>query len=463
MLAPPSAWSAAVGLVSLVTALSLTGCGNAPFSTTALHDSQSSPAPAQAAATASASRRAQPALLRKALGQWYRALSKSGTTPAVKPATAAATEVSIDVRQIARRHPAWRLADALEHAGHSNVQMAAPQVERIRFAPPLPLGPLEVAAPVATAGFDRDAQPVEVTNLVRLQVQARTRQDRAIDAFVADVAGRQQAARAQRATNLRAALQEDVAVARRLTLAELQPGLPPDPIQLEMTNLRLDLLRNVQRTPQARERAVQRLHELEAQWTATVGKQAAARLEELRQAREEHPLEVQREGETRIQATIADMAQRDAAVREDVLQSQRARVEQDLTADEARLGIVLPAAALPPQAVPGLASPATVNQNSTTVLHISNKVKTSTAAASSTGNNEARIGVQASNAGTSVAATAGRAAQIRALRAQAWHDARRWARLTAQRQGWTWVETTHSGGVPAPDRTNAVLRILFLS
>lgn len=410
--------------------------------------------------------RSRPAGWQTVLAKWFQAASRprAGAAPTARAATR--PEVTIDVAAIARRHPAWRLADALERGGPVPVALSTLQLSRQRLAAPMPFGPLRVAPPGGAAGFSRDELRVEVKELGRLEVEARVKQERAINAFIADVTTRQTAARSAEAQALRAGLEEDVAAAKRLNLPELQPALPSDPVQLEMTNLRLDLLRNVYTTPQARAQALQRLHELEAQWEATLRSQEAQRLQELQEARVQRPLQIREQGEAHIKATLDAAAQRDAAARQSVLSAQQARIVQDLKPDQPGLAITLPAASLPGQQLPGqgaAGAQASGQQHPAAARHPGvlpvsgpqNIHKTSPPAATSA-------------AYKSLPDQSGRRAEeIRALRAQAWSDARRWTRIAASRAGWHWNEGAgNRGGAVSnvlPDRTQDVLRILNLS
>ncbi|HVF10807.1 MAG TPA: hypothetical protein VNA16_08390, partial [Abditibacteriaceae bacterium] len=208
--------------------------------------------------------------------------------------------VSIDVVALATRHPAWQLADALERTqpvllafSPVNVPGAPGSPQTLPDAASLasPALPPLRAAPRATfsgfaasgysPGFFRPELRVAATGFDALEWTARQRQDQALAAFIGDVATAQNASLKTRRLSLEAGLEDDIEVAQRMGLAELEPSLLPDPMQLEMTNLRLRLLEQLYITEPERTAAEKRLQVLEAEWEEKLRRQETERLAEL--------------------------------------------------------------------------------------------------------------------------------------------------------------------------------------
>lgn len=399
--------------------------------------------------------------------KWWQAATKPHSAALAQQAPKPV--VYINVAVIAAHHPAWRLADALEHGGSSATALAALRspaavAELRRQTAPVPFGPLTVGAPGGVPGFYRAAKTVTARDLVSLQSIAYQRQEAALRDFIVDAAAYQAQSRAAQAQTLKTALAEDIEVAQRLNLAALTPTLPSDPIQLEMTNLRLALLKNLYATPGEKEQARQRLSALEAQWEAKLRSQEEQRLAELARLRQERPQRLRQAGETNINKTLSAAAQRDTAAREAILRAHNTLLAADFTPDTRRLGLVLPAATLPSQRLAGLMLSPTSRQpapppKSFETFHVKLTSRdTNERQAIGHWPSAARSGAQPGNRRISQAAT------IQALRAQAWQDARRWADIAARRGGWTWHEAAGQQRHQVwPDRTQAALRLLNLS
>ncbi|MBV9868013.1 MAG: hypothetical protein JO316_21870 [Abitibacteriaceae bacterium] len=400
--------------------------------------------------------------------KWWQAVTTPGaTTSRGAGATSSRPLVSINVAAIATHHPAWRLADALEHNNATAVRampLSAPAHLSLTtpLPAPVPFGPLQVAEPGGSVGFYRPERKVTVGGLGALQAETRIREERALNDFIVAAAERQQQAHTAWAKNLRATLEEQLDAAQRLSLSELTPDLPSDPIQLEMTNLRLALLRNLYTTAKEQEQARQKLRDLEAQWEVKLRDQESQRLAELTRLREERPKQLRKEGEARINATIAEAAQRNITIRENVVREHGALLAEDFDKDNAQLGIVLPAASLPPQQLPSDVNPAAALTLVEAPQRQSNLSKTLPGKPTSVQYHS----LQAMTNPQKPQATGGqgqRAVQIKALRALAWKDARRWAHIAVRRAGWDWNEATQNVRGAVPDRTQEVLRILNLS
>lgn len=448
----------------------LTGCAQHTF--TALGSLSPQPLPP-------ATQRSQPITQRQLAGavpdwnavfqKWWQAATKpqpATSSPAKQPAHPV---VFINVAVIAAHHPAWRLAAALERSGSTSLALAAlPAPATVAGLPPqpvmVPFGPLTVGVPGGVPGFYRAAKTVTVRDLDQLQTVAYQRQAGALRDFIGEVVAYQTQNRAAQALTLNSALTEDIEAAQRLNLATLTPTLPSDPIQLEMTNLRLALLKNLYATAQEKAQARQRLSALEAQWEAKLRSQENQRLDELARLRQERPRRLRQAGETRINATLSAIEHQDTVAREAILRTHNTLVAANYAPDTTRLGIVLPAAALPAQRLEGLVAPPLQRQAATAA-----KISETILIKITSRDTERRAIGKWPRAPQSKYEQSGakmsQAATIQALRAQAWQDARRWAGIAARRAGWTWQEVRagQQGRLVAPDRTQAALRLLNLS
>lgn len=172
---------------------------------------------------------------------------------------------------------------------------------------------------------------------------ARARQEIAFARFLQTTGAQQLALRRARENDLGAALADDVEAARQTRFAPVDPLLPSDPTQLEMTNLRLRLLENARLTPLEKRRAQARLALLEARWRQNLQNGEQANRNEFLEQRDAQPLRVRNEGEARIVALMAQMRDEDAARRDATQAALRQRLQSDFNEQDATLGIVLPA------------------------------------------------------------------------------------------------------------------------
>lgn len=340
----------------------------------------------------------------------------------------------IDAEVLARQHPAWRLADALERG------LAAPDAPQIVRA-------MRTNAALNGAGFDAlrwplelapgdapSTQPASTISVEMPDIAARQRADWQ-RFFALDVA-RQQARRREQTLLARRDL-EDAARILGGTVAELDLSLLPPDVILELTNLRLKLVENLSKTRAQREAARAQIAAIEARYAQIWREQTARQNALLHYATVERPAQQRQLALARLSREVAAAAQRESAAR-DALRSQFQAV---LRADEAaRAPLRL---ALPPVravAVAGLSNPPRARslgtrENPDELLQTKATPRASTATSS----------------GKALAATT----LARQLRAKARRDARQWAILVAARLGGRW--SSDSG---APDRTDAALSLL---
>lgn len=137
-------------------------------------------------------------------------------------------------------------------------------------------------------------------------------------AFLGGWAARQSLARADEEFLERRALNERIALLSRATIPAVDLSLVPPAVQLELTNLRLELLPLLSSSPAQKVRAQDRINAIEARlrqiWEAETARQALVR----RQALEDAPARLGREGEAALELRTRQQARLD--------QEQRARV-----------------------------------------------------------------------------------------------------------------------------------------
>jgi len=411
---------------------------------------------------------AKPSPLTKALNVWVKALTEKVRQPqppklaqagAGKPRpvtlgrfsgarTASRRASQAEITTMAVRHPAWRLADALARSRASSISLAPLRMTRIPGAADLPdaadrapLRPLGLAGAAAAGGFSQAGERVPATGVARLQADAKQRQESAISQFLQEVEARQNEALSEQEADMRAGLEEDIRAARRITLARLVPVLPAAEEQLEMTNLRLDLIPNLGSTAQEREWALQYLRYLEAEWRALLSIQEFDRRMQLERLRDEVPRRLRREGEATIAQESKEAGLRYTRARAKSLESQRIRMEQDFDRRWLRLGINLPPAAMPSQR---LTAQGLILDDSTASYKAPTLPDSATAGASgqqiitTRGPGTTSVVLSKVVPGSAGSAVSSRLAtpldrHILSLRALARNDAQRWAEVAARR------------------------------
>jgi hypothetical protein len=388
------------------------------------------------------------------LQKWWQALSQPKTpqTRGSKPGATSksGTPSQAEITAIAMRHPAWKLADALEENRAQPLQFEAIAV-RSSVAGSTPKTPgFDVNLPPTSNALETDGRnlpapalgeadlgeaenaddfsaPIVIApDAQALREAARERQENSIEDFLRAVQTRQINWQRDYREVLKTALGEEIEVAEQRVPDSLAVVLPSPELQLEMTNLRLQLLSNVFSTPAERKKASARLEELMALWRAALAKQEKIRADELERLRVEEPEQLKRAGLIRLEEQLELIRRAQQANRAAIAAEHRARTEADFGNENARLAIALP----PLPALGVLPAPVTapfageINPRNPLLEKIIFP-RTRTPQSASVNNFS---GVDASR--TQILAA--RSEQIRALRALAWRDAKRQARM-AQR------------------------------
>jgi len=280
--------------------------------------------------------------------------------------------------------------------------------------------------------------------------------------------------RSDYASILKTALDEEVAAMQRTPVPTLALPLPSRDAQLEMTNLQLQLSRNIFLTEEARKAVQARLDYLFEQWRSELRLQAQLRAKELQRLRIKEPQQARAAGLQRIEAELSAIESQQREIRIATLNEHRARVKQDFGDEQARLGIVLPPSGVLPgeenapdwtspnfptreiSALPGASSGNGLTSDSQLVF-----TRTNSSAASS---------VRAESGAPLLpprVADSSKAAQVRALRTLAWRESIKQIQMVSRRSGWQWRSRAQSqlskqkSGAVFPDRTRETLQALY--
>ena len=390
----------------------------------------------------------------------------------------------IDVSAIAARLPSWKLAAQLEKGGQSvqfsqigvpdaprALQIQSSSIEKAPGSLPRPAG--ENDEPFnATSAFERAPQRVAAREATPLEMQGKQRQEGTLESFLADVARKQNATRNDDKTRLRAELEDEIEASQRLALASLEPLLPSPAVQLEMTNLRIQLLPNSPGSEIEKQEAAARLAQLENQWRTQLRAQADKRFEELRRLLTEVPIEKREAGSKEIEKLLSERGIQDENLRKLVESALRERVAAGFGFDDtAPLFIQLPGAQLAPQTLNALSSAPTTSAklangasaNTTTQLS-KTQINSNTpllwpSAAAFARNNRSISAVPPHNT-PPLSDSQKRAAQ---LRVQAFTEASRWAKSVARQRNWILQnQRAASKAQSVPDRTSEALQLLNL-
>ena len=334
----------------------------------------------------------------------------------------------IDVEALARRHPAWQLADTLERGSASP---SSPQIAPLlqNLAAPSFLTP--------PAGLDGNLsrRPAIVVRQNASSRAALSRQNAAVERFFASAAARDALRSRDEAFLSRRALENTITASRRGAVSELDLSLIPPDVALELTNLRLQLLRNLSKTPAQREAAREDIAAIEARYAQIWREQTALQALRLRQINVDAPVRAQREGLANIARASQVTTQNRAAARREV----RSELQSQLSRDVARIDDDL-----------------TLSLPSTPAVAAVQSAKRSATAQFFETPQEAVSSAKALDASSLASPRRSDAALVSQLRRQARDDAREWARLVAAQWGSRW-----SNNEGAPNRTGAAVQQLF--
>jgi hypothetical protein len=406
--------------------------------------------------------------LARAALSWSKEAGKTAQTAREKP------RVWVDVAAVARQHPAWRLADALQSGEaapapvrtvttggfgiESTVDFDRTLNRLTQTREGIRRTVLRQSPAIGMRAESFSVQPAQVVSADALPEAlevARRRQANAFTEFLRDAAIRQKDARFDAAETLRSTLDDTIEAARRVRLDELVPFFPADEVGLELSNLRLRLLTA---SPAESAALQKRIDVLEAQWQARLRAQEATRLRELERLRLERPAQLRREGETRIKTFLAEQQSGDTALRNELQTEQRLRLAVDFTPTNGSLGIVLPAARTFRNTLP---AEKPFFAETFRFPAPSERIDTARSALRSSFSLPAvrrQEGTLVSSTPLSLRTI--RTIRTRELRAQAVREARLWTKALARRNAWTLLSRPPAAGEKIPNETARVIRAL---
>jgi hypothetical protein len=297
----------------------------------------------------------------------------------------------------------------------------------------LPAPALSAGAPGGTGNGELEsgagdfAAPVVIApDMQELREAARARQENSIAEFLRAAQTRQTDWQRDYRAVLETALGEKIEVAEQRAPSSVALVLPSPELQLEMTNLRLQLLSNVFSTPGEREKASARLQELMKLWRAALAKQEKIRADELERLRIEEPARLREAGLKQLEEQLETIRRTQQANRDAIAAEHRARLEADFGNENARLAVTLP-----PLHTTGVLPPSSAMLFSSAARPL-NPFLEKIVFPRTNAPQRASVSAFSSVAASRTQIADARAAQIRTLRALAWHDAKRQAKM-AQR------------------------------
>lgn len=356
--------------------------------------------------------------------------------------------VRIDAEILARRHPAWRLADALE-AG--TISPSAPQIAReLDLAEPGAIPPNGRLGALDGFGAMRILPAVTLRDKAAISVES-AKQSAALYSFFRAAAARDRRREADEAFLSRRALEDAIAAARNRAVPELDLSQIPPEVALELTNLRLQLLRNLSKTPAQRAAAREEIRRIEARINQVWREETARQAARIRAARVDLPNQMRRAEQERIARQARSETQQRAAARRAVERETLNLLRPDVRADAALRLDLPPAHTLsPPDFTPSSALESRALRPDAQFFETAARRASSQALTSKEREAVTNSRIPFARSKRSTPAT------IAILRQKARSQAAEWAQLVAGNLGAT--RTDLSG---APDATEAALEILF--
>lgn len=302
--------------------------------------------------------------------QWASEAWKRYNTKAAPPARVVPSPRVFENRNATRpiAHPAWQLAQTLENQAPLRFEIPAATIFQLAARQNGPIRIGDVSALQSLRGDTNstdnlvtnnssataralgrwqlsalEARTVTAQTLPALQNQIEARQINDFDAVLAQSLSAQDKARTNIERSLEAALQDDIALARRLAPDALEPYLPSEMQALALSNLRLDLLPALDKTAAETQSSNAERVRRDIAIRAVLREQELARRNALKRLREDLPVQLEATKREELRQTLRVQNQRDQQLRDQARQEARALIAQDFTADAARLGIVLPA------------------------------------------------------------------------------------------------------------------------
>jgi hypothetical protein len=255
------------------------------------------------------------------------------------PANQLSVKVRVDLQEIAKRHPAWKLAEQLESSPPSALKINWTQARAIAitnsylskstFAPLNQSTFASTNSSVINPSFAESVQLVTASNMDALNAQMSKEQQSAWEKWRAQINENLQEDRQQIGRAMRVDLNDRIDQTQKNIPETSAPLTPPTEIQNEMINLRLKLLNNITLSPDDKVATQKRLDQLEAQWTKQLRQQAQQSADKQQYWRETVPRQLRLEGEANIQQTLELLQQKDEKAIDLSINRQQNWLEQD--------------------------------------------------------------------------------------------------------------------------------------
>jgi len=273
--------------------------------------------------------------------QWWQVWRNPIST--TSPTSQSSSKVTINLQEIAKHHPAWKLAEQLESSPPEALQLDWSQPGNLSEATlVLSKSTFTSANPaIINANFDEPEQTVNADGMEKLTEQMKQEQQSAWEKWKNNISENLQEDRQQIGRAMRVDLNDQIAQTQKNIPEIGLPFTPSAEIQNEMINLRLKLLNNIALSPDDRATTQNRLEQLEAQWTEVLRQQAQQGADQQQYWRETVPRQMREIGNAKIQQTLEVLQQADQKSIDFTINHQQQWLEQD-EANNKTLSLHLP-------------------------------------------------------------------------------------------------------------------------
>lgn len=261
--------------------------------------------------------------------QWWQVWRNPAST--TSSTVLSSSKVTIDLQEIAKHHPAWKLAEQLESSPPIGLQL--------NWSQPQILSAATVALSKSTFtttnsalindNFAESEETIVANEMKNFTAQMKQDQQAAWDAWEDNISGELEEDRQQINRAMRVDLNDQIEQTKKNIPEIGSPLTPSAEIQREMINLRLKLLQNIALSPDDKAATRKRLDQLEAQWAQRLREQAQEGAENQQYWRETVPRQMREAGEANIQQTLQTLQQKDQNAINLTIDNQHQWLEQD--------------------------------------------------------------------------------------------------------------------------------------
>jgi hypothetical protein len=254
-----------------------------------------------------------------------------------------ATWKTVTASDLVSNHPAWILAERLESGG------VFPLAAR-----DLKIVPRSASGTGSVETFEAESKAVK--NAIASQKISGSStpeglekaQLGALDSFNRAWSERQFEIRRSEERLRERELEDDIREQTRIQIRTIALQTVPSDVALELSNLRLQLLRNIAVAPSQRQAARQRIAQIEEDLQKIWREQIALQERLVNESLQASPSKLRNEGRERIRATMRELAAKDALERRQALSEFEAVIGRDFNrAKELSLALFLPPAIVP--------------------------------------------------------------------------------------------------------------------